>query len=166
MSGTIRRSGRQQSSLDARAGDVADLLEDPDRVTALLGDLIDRRRSSVGAQTRWVIPRISLGLTTLDTVLLPSFARDGDVVRIRAHTTPDSDAAARVELALDPLPTGPDSCRLRTTWRLELEVPLPRPAVRLAAPAIDRTVASTVQTIVRRTEAAASEVGRTGTDPR
>ena len=165
MAGAIARTGRQQASLDASAMDVAALLEDPARVTALLGDLIDQERSSVGPPTRWVVPRITLGLTTLDTVLVPRFTRDGDVVRIRAHPTPDSDAGARVELALDPLPTGDHSCRLRTTWRLELQVPLPRPALRLAAPAIDRTVAGTVQTIMRRTEAAAAEVGRRGVDP-
>ena len=50
--------------------------------------------------------------------------------------------------------------RLQTDWRLALRVPLPRAAMRLAGPAIDRTVASTVQTIMLRTEAAVLASGR------
>jgi hypothetical protein len=43
---------------------------------------------------------------------------------------------------------------LVTAWRLELDVAVPRTALRLAAPALDRTVTATVRTIMRRTEQA------------
>ncbi len=150
----ITRTGRQQASLAAGPHVVADVLSDPAAVTALLGDLLDQRRSQVGPPTRWAIPRISLGLASFDTVLVPAFHRAEDVVRIQAVTTDASDAGARLDLTMDPTATGPGACTLLTSWRLELRVPLPRPALRLAGPAIDRTVASTVQTIMRRTERA------------
>lgn len=155
MPRTITRTGRQHASLAAAASVVRGLLLDPAAVTHLLGDLLDQRRSQVGPPTRWAVPRISLGLTSFDTVLLPTFWQDDATVHIAAVTTQESDAGARLELAMAPSPTGPTSCTLTTVWRLELQVPLPRTALRLAAPAIDRTVASTVQTVLRRTEAAA-----------
>ena len=133
---------------------VADVLSDPAAVTALLGDLLDQERSDPGPPARWVVPRIRLGLTSFDTTLVPRFTRDGDTVRIEANATPDSDADARLVMELAPEPLGPGACRLATTWRLELRGPVPRTALRLAGPALDRTVASTVQRILHRTEAA------------
>ena len=152
MSRRITRSGRQRATLAADAQEVADLLADPVAVTALLGDLLDQERSAAGPPTRWALPRISVGPAHFDTVLLPTFERRDHEVRIEAVTTAESDTAATVQLVLDPRPAGPDACRLVTAWRLELDVPLPRAATVLATPAIDRTVASTVQTIMRRTE--------------
>lgn len=157
MPRTITRTGRQQASLAAGPHLVADVLSDPVTVTAMLGDLLDQRRSSAGPPARWAIPRISLGLASFDTVLVPTFRRDGDVVHIRAVTTQGSDAGARLDLQLEPVARGEAASELRTTWQLELRVPLPRAALRLAGPAIDRTVASTVQTIMRRTEQAVLE---------
>lgn len=160
MPRTITRTGRQRASLAAGSAVVADLLADPVAVTALLGDLLDQRRSDAGPPTRWVVPRISLGLTSFENTLVPSFTRDGEAVRIQAVTTSDSDAGAEVLMDMRPEPTGPATCRLHTDWRLVLRIPLPRTALRLAGPALDRTVASTVQTIMHRTEAAALEAGR------
>lgn len=159
MSRTITRSGRQQASLAAAADVVVELLLDPAAVTELLGDLLDQRRSQVGPPTRWAVPRISLGLTSFDTVLLPTFRRQADAVLIEAVTTPDSDATARLALRMEPTPTGAATSTLTTAWRLEMRVPLPRAALRFAVPAIDRTVASTVQTVLWRTEAAALAAG-------
>ncbi len=159
MPRTITRTGRQQASLAAGPHHVASVLSDPVAVTRLLGDLLDQRRSRPGPPARWVIPRISLGLASFDTVLVPTFHRDGDVVEIQAVTTDDSDAGARLDLTLDPAPTAQGGSLLVTLWRLELRVPLPRAALRLAGPAIDRTVASTVQTIMRRTETAVGDAG-------
>ena len=107
-----------------------------------------------------MIPRIRLGLTSFDTTLVPTFSREGDVVAIDAVATPESDAGADLHLLLTPEATGPVTSRLQTDWRLALRVPLPRAAMRLAGPAIDRTVASTVQTIMLRTEAAVLASGR------
>lgn len=162
MSRLITRTGRQRASLAAAASVVVELLLDPAAVTVMLGDLLDQDRSQVGPPTRWAVPRISLGLTSFDTVLLPTFVREDDAVHIAAVTTADSDASARLELTMQPTPTGPASCTLTTAWHLELRVPLPRPALRFAVPAIDRTVASTVQTVMRRTEAAALVAGGGG----
>lgn len=154
MPRTITRSGRQRTALAAAPGLVADVLSDPAAVTEMLGDLLDQRRSRPGPPATWVIPRIRLGLTTFDTVLVPHFHRTGDDVRIQAVTTPGSQAEARLVLDLSPTPIGPAACHLDTVWRLQLAVPVPRTALRLAAPALDRTVQSTVQRIMRRTEAA------------
>jgi hypothetical protein len=159
MSRTITRTGRQQASLAAGPHVVASVLSDPVAVTHLLGDLLDQRRSRAEPPVRWVIPRISLGLASFDTVLVPTFRRTGDLVRIEAVTTRDSDAGARLELSLDPAATEQGGSLLVTQWRLDLRVPLPRAALRLAGPAIDRTVASTVQSIMRRTEQAVSDAG-------
>lgn len=123
-------------------------------MTELLGDLLDQRRSDPGPPARWVVPRIRLGLGSFDTTLVPTFTRTGDHVRIDAVTTPDSDATARLAMDLVASPLGPSACHLDTYWDLTLTVPLPRAALRLAAPALDRTVTSTVQRIMHRTEAA------------
>ena len=154
MPRTITRTGRQQASLAAGPHRVASVLSDPAAVTELLGDLLDQQRSRPGPPARWVVPRINIGLASFDTVLVPTFRREGDTVHIEAATTEGSDAGARLELTLDPVPAEHGGSLLVTRWRLELRVPLPRPALLLAGPAIDRTVASTVQTIMRRTEAA------------
>lgn len=154
MPRTITRTGRQRAALAAASDLVADVLSDPAAVTELLGDLLDQDRSDPGPPARWVVPRISLGLTSFDTVLVPSFTRTGDDVRIEAVATPDSDAGARLVLDLSAVPQGPGACRLETAWRLELRVSLPRTALRLMGPALDRTVASTVQNIMDQTEAA------------
>lgn len=130
------------------------MLADPVAVTRLLGDLLDQRRSDPGPPARWAIPRIHLGLTHLDTVLAPRFERHGDDVVITAGTTPDSDAAGALRLDLTTTPIDTTTCELETAWVLELGVPLPRTAVRLMAPALDRTIAATVQRIMSRTEAA------------
>lgn len=154
MPRTITRTGRQRAALAAGSAVVADVLSDPAAVTELLGDLLDQRRSDPGPPARWVVPRIRLGLASFDTVLVPRFTREADTVRIDATATRDSDAEARLLLVLAPEPMGPQACRLETTWQLEMRVPLPRAALRLAGPALDRTVASTVQRIMHRTEAA------------
>ena len=133
---------------------MADVLSDPAAVTELLGDLLDQERSDPGPPARWVVPRIRLGLASFDTVLVPGFTREGDTVRIDATATPGSDADARLLLVLVAEPLGAGTCRLEATWELELAVPLPRTALRLAGPALDRTVVSTVQRIMHRTEAA------------
>lgn len=133
---------------------MADVLCDPGEVTELLGDLIDQDRSRPGPPARWVVPAIRIGLTTFDTTLLPRFTREGDRVRIDAASTQDSDAHARLVLDLHPESLGPTACRLHVDWQLELRVGLPRAALRLAGPALDRTVANTVQRILHRTEAA------------
>lgn len=152
MARTITRTGRQQASLAAGCRVVADLLADPVAVTDLLGDLLDQQRSR---PTHWAIPRISLGPASFDTMLVPRFRREGDVVHIEAVATEASDADAHIELTMEPVPDGPGACHLRSTWHLVLRVPLPRAALRFVGPAVDRTVASTVQTIMRRTERAA-----------
>lgn len=154
MPRTITRTGRQRASLAAGAAVVADLLSDSVAVTALLGDLLDQSRSDPGPPARWVVPRISLGLASFDTTLVPVFTRDGQRVRIDATTTPESDAGARVLMDMAADATGPRSCRLHTDWRLTLRVPIPRTALLLAGPALDRTVAGTVRTIMHRTETA------------
>lgn len=154
MPRTITRSGRQRAALAAAAGLVADVLADPAAVTDLLGDLLDQHRSDPGPPARWVVPRIRLGLGSFDTTLVPTFTRTGDHVRIDAVTTPDSDAAARLAMDLVASPLGSAACHLDTAWHLSLTVPLPRTALRLAAPALDRTVTGTVQRIMHRTEAA------------
>lgn len=154
MARTITRSGRQRTALAAAPGLVADVLSDPAAVTEMLGDLLDQQRSDPGPPPVWVIPRIRLGLTSFDTTLVPSFQRTGDEVRIEAVTTPASQARAQLVLHLSPTPIGPAACRLDTTWTLQLGVPIPRTALRLAGPSLDRTVTSTVQRIMRRTEAA------------
>ena len=153
------RTGRQRTALAAAPAVVADVLADPAAVTRLLGDLLDQRRSEPGPPTRWVIPRIRLGPSSYDTVLLADFDRQGDVVQVTAVSTPDSDVEAELSMHLEPSGLGPQACRLETTWRLELVVPLPRTALRLAAPALDRTVSATVQRIMRRTEAAVLDAG-------
>jgi hypothetical protein len=130
---------------------VADLLSHPVAVTTMLGDLLDQRRSHGPPPTRWVVPRIHIGFGTFHTTLMPHFERDGDHVRIVAATTADSDADGHLVLDLDPIPQGPEACTLITEWQLELGIPLPRTALRLAGPALDRTVASTVQRIMDRT---------------
>lgn len=154
MPRTITRTGRQRAALGAGSRLVADVLSDPVAVTELLGDLIDQRRSVPGPPARWVVPRVSLGLATFDTTLVPTLERTGDVVRIEAVATAESDADVQLVMVLTPEPLGADACRLETMWRLALRVGLPRTALRLAGPALDRTVASTVQRIMRRTEAA------------
>jgi len=151
---TITRSGRQRTALAAAPGLVADVLSDPAAVTEMLGDLLDQQRSQVGPPSTWVIPRIRLGLASFDTILVPSFRRTDDQVRITAVTTPTSQAEARLVMDLSPTPVGPAACHLETVWKLQLGVPVPRTALRLAGPALDRAVASTVQRIMRRTEAA------------
>lgn len=160
MPRTITRTGRQRASLAAGAAVVVDLLADPAAVTALLGDLLDQSRSNPGPPATWVVPRISLGLASFDTTLVPVFTRDGERVRIDAATTPESDAGARVLMDMAAESTGPGTCRLHTEWRLTLRVPLPRTALLLAGPALDRTVAGTVQTIMHRTEAAVLDARR------
>jgi hypothetical protein len=151
---SITRSGRQEALLAAGAPVVADVLSDPVAVTALLGDLVDQRRSDPGPPARWVLPRINLGLRGFDTTLVPTFSRTGHEVVLEAVTTPDSDAGATLRLAMAPSPISDVQCRLTTSWRLLLRVSLPFAAHRLAGPALDRTVASTVQTIMWRTEEA------------
>lgn len=154
MPATVSRTGRQRAALAAGPGLVADVLGDPAAVTALLGDLLDQRRSDPGPPARWVVPSIRLGLTSFEVTLLPTFSRDGDDVRLVAVTTPDSDAGARLRMDLRPTPLGSGACRLDASWRLELRVAVPRTAMRLAAPALDRTVTSTVRRIMHRAEAA------------
>ena len=136
------------------------MLGDPAADTALLGDLLDPSRSDPGPPPHWVVPPVRLGLATFETTLVPAFERSGDDVRIEAVTTPDSDARARIVMDMATEPLGPSRCRLETLWHLELAVPLPRAALRMAGPALDRTVASTVQRIMRRTEAAVLEARR------
>lgn len=151
MSRTITRSGRQRTALAAASHLVADVLADPTAVTELLGDLLDQQRSD---PSRWVLPRIRLGLRSFATILVPTFARSGDHVRIDAVTTPGSDVEAHLAMDLTATPIDGSACQLETDWRLALAVPLPRAALRLAGPGLDRTVTSTVQRIMHRTEAA------------
>lgn len=154
MARPVVRTGRQRAALAAAPGLVADVLVDPPAVTELLGDLLDQERSEPGPPTRWVVPRVRVGPANVRAILLARFERTDDVVVITAVTTPDSDIEAELSLRLDPTGLGPAACRLETAWRIELVVPLPRTAMRLAAPALDRAVAATVQRIMRRTEAA------------
>lgn len=154
MPRTITRTGRQRAALAAGSAVVADVLCDPAAVTELLGDLIDQDLSDPGPPARWVVPPIRIGLTSFETTLLPRFVREDDTVRIDAASAPDADAHARLVLDLHPEALGPGACRLQIDWQLELRVRLPRAALRLAGPALDRTVASTVQRILHRTEAA------------
>lgn len=151
MPRTITRTGRQRAALAAGSGVVADVLSDPAAVTELLGDLLDQERS---VPDRWVVPRVRLAVASFDVALKPRFNRDGDTVRIDATSTRDSDATAHLRMQLAPEALGDDACRLTTTWQLELRVGLPRAALRLAGPALDRTIASTVRRIMHRTEAA------------
>lgn len=154
MPRTVTRTGRQRAALAAGSDLVADVLCDPAAVTALLGDLIDQDLSDPGPPARWVVPPIGIGLTSFETTLLPRFSREDDTVRIDAASAQGSDAAVRLELELHPEPLGPAACRLQIDWQLDLRVRLPLAALRLAGPALDRTVASTVQRILHRTEAA------------
>lgn len=156
MPRTITRTGRQRTALAAASDLVADVLADPEAVTELLGDLLDQRRSE---PTRWVVPRIRLGLRSFDTTLVPTFTRAGDAVRIDAVSTSGSDVSAQLAMDLVATPLGPSACHLQTDWQLALTVPMPRAALRLAGPALDRTVTSTVQRIMHRTEAAVLAAG-------
>ncbi len=140
--------------LAADPGLVADVLNDPAAVTELLGDLLDQGRSDPGPPARWVIPRFRLGLATVDTTLVPRFERDGDRVRIEAVTTSGSDAGGRLVLDMAATEIDAGRSRLETVWELALKAPVPSAALRLLGPALDRTVASTVQRIMQRTEAA------------
>lgn len=151
MPRTITRSGRQRTTLAAAPHLVADVLADPTAVTELLGDLLEQQRSD---PTRWVLPRIRLGLRSFGTTLVPTFTRSGDHVRIDAVTTPGSDVEARLAMDLTATPMGDAACQLDTDWHLALAVPLPRAALRVAGPGLDRTVTSTVQRIMHRTETA------------
>lgn len=160
MPRTITRTGRQRAALAAGADLVAEVLADPVAVTALLGDLLDQRRSTPGPPPRWVVPRFRLGLTSVDTTLVPRFERDGRQVTIVAETTDTSDAWGMVRLAMLAEPVAPAACRLETTWRLEIAAPIPRTALRLVAPALDRTVDTTVRRIMRRTEEAVLDASR------
>jgi hypothetical protein len=148
---TITRSGRQRTALAAAPDLVADVLADPSAVTDLLGDLLDQQRSD---PTRWVLPPIRLGLRSFGTTLAPTFARSGNDVRINAVTTPSSDVEAHLAMEMSASPIDGASCHLDTEWHLALAVPLPRAALRLAGPGLDRTVTSTLQRIMHRTEVA------------
>lgn len=162
MPRTITRSGRHRAALAVGPGRAADVLSDPAAVTELLGDLLDQDRSDPGPPARWVVPRIRVGLAGFESTLVPTFARSGDdveVVRIEAVTTADSDVEARLVLEMTASAMGPSACHLDTAWQLVLRVPLPRAALRLAGPALDRTVSSTVQRIMHRTEAAVLAAG-------
>lgn len=123
-------------------------------MTDLLGDLLDQERSDPGPPARWVVPRIRVGLAAFESTLVPTFVRRGDDISIQAVTTAESDVEARLLMDMAPAPIGPSACHLDTAWQLVLRVPLPRAALRLAGPALDRTVSSTVQRIMHRTEAA------------
>lgn len=154
MPASIVRTGRQRAALAAGPSSVADVLSDPVTVTRLLGDLLDQGASDPGPPPRWVIPQVRVGLSSFDTVLAPTFRRSGDDVKIVAPATPDSDVEGRVVLDCTTTPLGPGASRLVTAWRLELDVAVPRTALRLAGPALDRTIKAIVQSIMHRTERA------------
>lgn len=132
-----------------------ELLADPAFVTPMLGDLLDQQRSRATEPVRWVLPRLHVGGGDVLVVLAPRWTVTPDRVVIDAPSTEEADAQVQLRLTCSAVADG-EGAVLTTAWTLRMRVPLPRVLVRLARPALDRSIGNVVEEITRRTASGVS----------
>lgn len=139
-----------RSRVDASPDRTLALLADPAFVTPMLGDLLDQDRSSGSPPVRWILPRLHVGATQVAVELAPTWDVEADAVVIDARATERSDATVQLRLTCSAMPVE-GGALLTTAWTLRMDVPLPRMLLRLARPALDRSIGHVVEEIAVRT---------------